>query len=101
MAKKGFTPDTLTTAYERTGGRCERCGRWSEYLQGHHRQKRRHGNHTIHNSLMLDMHCHDWVHKNEKEAQELGMIVASWDDPETTNIFTHNGWVNAITREGA
>jgi hypothetical protein len=64
---------------KRSGGMCERCGA-ARATDKHHRQLRRHGDHTAANLVDLCRACHNWVHANVALARLAGFIVDSWQD---------------------
>ena len=82
----GKTPSRATTDLvdERDDRSCVRCGVSLEVAYGsrHHRQLRRHGDHSPANLVLL---CgsgttgdHGWVHSHPQAARDVGMIVPSW-----------------------
>lgn len=79
---------------ERDGQRCVRCGRSLHQVAGsrHHRQLRRHGNHTAANLVLLcgsgTTGCHGWVHSEPAAARALGLIVRGTDDPSWVPVYS-------------
>lgn len=60
-------------AWERTNGRCERCGAPAEHT--HHKLGRRHKSANLPENLMpICLLCHDWVHKHPAEARAEGYM---------------------------
>ncbi len=81
---KGPTPRTCVAVDIRDGEACVRCGRpnfWGGFSR-HHRQLRRHGDHTPANLIVLcgsgTTGCHGLVHANPAESKLLGLIVSGW-----------------------
>lgn len=95
-------PDPVSAATRmlcrsRDHGVCVLCGSNATHL--HHRQLRRHGNHSASNLLSLDGHCHTRVHGHVAWATEFGLIVPSWAVPAEVPVSTMTGrWL--LTDDG-
>lgn len=70
-----------------------RCGRSLEHVSGsrHHRQLRRHGDHSAANLVLLcgsgTTGCHGWVHANPAKAKALGLIVSGWHEAQDVPVY--------------
>lgn len=70
-------------ALERDGYRCkgqvtDRCTDMTEAAVVHHIQPRSlTGTHDLYNLISLCNPCHDWVHANDDDAQDLALLVGS------------------------
>lgn len=92
-----FSPATRRAIYARDLGRCARCSRaLGPGANAHHRKLRsRGGLGTLANGVLLcgsgTTGCHGWAHANVRAATDLGLIVASWDDPAEVPVTTWRG----------
>ncbi len=80
-------PEIAEAVIRRSRGMCEipYCGRNGHEL--HHRQLRsRGGPDTEANIIHLCGVHHDWAHANPAIANERGLILKSWEDPETRSV---------------
>ena len=85
MTKRHADPVTTpvrTAVRRRSGEMCEIC-RKVKASHLHHRQLRRHGNHTVENLIHCCAKCHGEIHSNVEVALMLGWLVPSWADPAT------------------
>lgn len=88
MSGKGPSPETCRLVDERDQERCVRCGRSLHVTHGsrHHRQLRRHGDHSPANLILLcgsgTTGCHGWVHAHPALAYEMGWMLRSWQTAE-------------------
>jgi hypothetical protein len=91
---------------ERDDYRCTRCGVSLSSTSGsrHHRQLRRHGDHSPANLVLLcgsgTTGCHGWAHANPREARRVGLIVPSWLRAESVPVKTISGWLR-LARDGS
>ena len=98
MSAKGPTRATCDTVDERDGWACVRCGRSLHVSSGsrHHRQLRRHGDHSAANLVLLcgsgTTGCHGWAHAHPDRARKVGLIVRGWHDPAVVPVLTISGW---------
>lgn len=56
---------------------CQRCGIFDEYIDTHHiafRSQRPDLKHVVSNGVCLCRSCHQWVHRNPREAKAAGFI---------------------------
>ena len=97
---KGPTKATNDLVDVRDGGRCVVCGARSE--NRHHRQPRRHGDHTPANLLSLcgsgTTGCHGYITTHPNYAYHYGWSVRSTDDPAECPVLVRmdhgiNQWV--------
>ena len=79
----------------RSGGRCERCGRYRAESM-HHRRKRSHGgpwapSNVVHLCGDGTTGCHGWIEHHAAKAEVEGFHVPSWEDerevPLTVSTF--------------
>lgn len=77
-----ITPETRAEVVARSGYWCE--ARYCVHEDGkylrrathmHHIRRRRHGDHSAANLLHVCAWCHDWIHRNVKEAKEKGWLA--------------------------
>lgn len=56
----------------------------------HHRQLRRHGDHSAANLILLcgsgTTGCHGWVHANPALSYEMGWLLKGWQTPEVEPV---------------
>ena len=98
---KNPTRDTCDAVDRRDHYSCVRCGRPAEGGSRHHRQLRRHGDHSAANLVLLcgsgTTGCHGWVHAHPADSYASGMLVHSWHEPESVPMLSaglHGGaWV--------
>lgn len=66
------------------------CGRVA--VHKHHRKRRSQGgtNDPV-NLIDVCLECHEWIHRNPEQAYELGLLVHSWDKPDTVEITIVGG----------
>lgn len=79
---------------QRSGGRCEHCGRRPNPGQGferHHRVRRRDGGDRLANLLLLLPSCHTYITEHPTEAKANGWIVEPTIDPETVPVRYQGG----------
>lgn len=85
-AQQNPTRATIDLVDAREGQCCARCGQYVEGGSRHHRQLRRHGDHSAANIVLLcgsgTTGCHGWVHAHPAESYALGWLVHSWHDPK-------------------
>ena len=78
------TRETCDRVDNRDMASCVRCGVSLHVTSGsrHHRQRRREGDHSPANLVLLcgsgTTGCHGWVHAHPAEARSLGLIVSAW-----------------------
>jgi len=93
-------PQAVTdAALERSGGHCERCGRWigdGSWAPHHRRPKGAGGTilpdtHTLPNCLVVCHACHAWIHNNSTESTDAGWLVRHPGDPATTAVLVRVG----------
>jgi 5-methylcytosine-specific restriction endonuclease McrA len=88
--------------FQRSGYCCERCGvprqhAFGGVLHGHHRLLRsRGGPDELANCAILCAVCHEWVHKHDEAATELGYIVASGSEPAGRLMLLADGRVTLL-----
>lgn len=78
---------------QRQGGLCARCG--GRGVEWHHRRSRSvrgPHRHCPCNGVLLCSGCHTWAHGHPTEAQEAGLIVSRYDEPQERPIKTLGGW---------
>lgn len=100
-AKGGFDGDTKALIWQRSKGRCDRCGLGvGESMHFHHRTPRRMGGTSRDdlslpsNGLLLHPGCHDYIESKRKVAAQLGFLVGYGSEPRTVPIMTGwTGWV--------
>ena len=87
-------PESRVIVWDRSGGRCERCGgRASEW---HHRRPR--GIRDTHRhcacvGLATCGSCHRWIHSQPAESRSLGLIVSRYEEePWKIPVQTVSGW---------
>ena len=93
-------------AYSRCKGYCEKCGlplrdNWAL----HHRKLRKHGGKDeISNVVALHHECHNLgtysVHLRPKASYESGLLVKSFDDPQTAPVTLPNGSRVILSSDG-
>ncbi|AWN03223.1 HNH endonuclease [Microbacterium phage Appa] len=95
----GPTPATCRIVDERDQFRCVRCGISLASVSGsrHHRQRRRGGDHSPANLILLcgsgTTGCHGWAHSHPADARAVGLIVSAWGKPVDVPVLTYAGWV--------
>lgn len=98
MSAKAPTRATTDLVDERDDYRCQGCGRSLHVSSGsrHHRQLRRHGDHSPANLILLcgsgTTGCHGAAHADPQAAREAGLIVPSWRDARDVPVLTFVGW---------
>lgn len=78
------------TLYVRSGGCCERCGRYTSAMERHHRKRRRDGGDRLCNILLLCAGpggCHAHVTEHPAEARRFGFIVSAYADPAVIPVL--------------
>jgi hypothetical protein len=94
-----FNEKVRELVYERSNGRCERCGNAGSEWQIHHRRPRGMGGTSrtdsggAANALLLHPSCHEWVERNRSAAYDLGYLVDQQSDPCETPIRMWDGWI--------
>lgn len=89
----GPTRDTCDLVDERDAYRCQRCGAHLAITAGsrHHRQLRRHGDHSPANLILLcgsgTTGCHGWVHAHPAQARQLGLMVRGSDVAAAVPVY--------------
>lgn len=79
--------------YERSGGRCERCG-MARAAEWHHRRNRSQGGQwTPSNGLHLCTPCHHWVTVHPAESYDEGWMLRAGSPPESTPVKTWRGYL--------
>ena len=87
--------EVVDAVHARAGYACEAmvppvCTGAGEHL--HHRQLRSQGGeHTANNVVAICSACHEWAHRNPRQAEARGLIVRSMHDPDTTKVRYRNG----------
>ena len=90
----------------RCAGYCEKCcNALPESWALHHRKlKSRGGKDAVENFVALHHGCHnldtDSVHLNPSKAEDKGLMVGSWQDPELCPITLPSGAIVMLTKEG-
>ena len=91
----------------RCRGYCEKCGRplRAEGFALHHRKlKSRGGKDQISNLVALHHECHNLgtksVHLNPAEAERVGLMVGSWQEPSECPLTLPDGSIVILTEEG-
>lgn len=86
----GPTRATCDLVDARDAYTCARCGHQAQGGSRHHRQLRRHGDHSPANLVLVcgsgTTGCHGWAHGNPAEAYKTGWLVHSWHNPEHVPI---------------
>ena len=103
LKRDSFPKTVREAAWERAGGRCDRCGinvrlegGWWDRMELHHRVLRKQGGpDTLPNALVLCVGCHvPGVHAHRRVAEDQGHIVRSHRDPATVPVLLYTGtWV--------
>lgn len=78
-----------TAVKERDKNTCQRCGIINDVMHAHHKATRgAHPElkHDVDNGVTLCGSCHQWVHRNPKEATEQGLMAASKYDIVTEDM---------------
>jgi HNH endonuclease len=87
-----WSEETRAALQRRSGGWCEICGQ-QPATDAHHRQRRRQGDHSIRNGLLLCRTCHRGAHEHPADARGFGWIVPTWASPATTAVLINgNRW---------
>lgn len=92
--------------YARCKGYCEKCGRQlPDSWALHHRKLRsRGGKDEVCNFVALHHSCHnmatDSVHFNPTDAQNKGLMVASWENPLACPLTLPDGSIVTLTEKG-
>jgi hypothetical protein len=101
-------PALTAALLNRCQGLCEACGlplpadesAWDR----HHRQSRRFGDNSISNLVALHSQCHvisrGSVHQRVSWAKDMGLIVPSWQRPETASMWLPDGRLVYLTKFG-
>ncbi|KFI67726.1 gp77 phage protein [Bifidobacterium magnum] len=87
---------------ERDNGCCVRCGKYciGQTASIHHRKRRSQANKRERdqpqNLVLLcgtgTTGCHGWAHANVADAQTMGYLLHSWEDPAARPVYTKDGW---------
>lgn len=105
MARGEFTEKTRSLIRQRAGSCCEICGIRTLTGQIHHRQPRGMGGSkaghisTCANGLYVHPKCHSMIEQNRKRAYQMGWLVASGLQPESTATRLWDGWY-LLTADG-
>jgi 5-methylcytosine-specific restriction endonuclease McrA len=92
---KTITQAVRREVRERAESCCEACGLWVGETGGHvhHRQKRRFGDHSAANLVLLcagpmSNQCHERAHADrDGEARAHGLVVRESENPATVEIY--------------
>lgn len=89
-----------TAVKDRDKNTCQRCGVTNDVMHAHHKATR--GAHPelkydVNNGVTLCGSCHQWVHRNPKEASGLGFMVLTKHDLEVEQ--TRRGKVAQSNRD--
>lgn len=91
-AEKAPTRATTAAVDIRDNFCCVLCGRAIDGGSRHHRQLRRHGDHSPANIVLLcgsgTTGCHGWVHAHPAASYAQGWLVHSWHAPELVPLPT-------------
>lgn len=74
----------------RSGHRCERCGHVlgePQYIERHHRLRRRDGGDRLSNLLILHRRCHTYITEHPAESKVNGWIVPTGQDPSEVPVI--------------
>jgi len=91
----------------RSSGYCEKCGKpLGESWALHHRKLRsRGGEDSLTNFVALHHECHNLgngsVHSNPKLAEQLGLMVPSWQDPKDAPLTLPSGDIVLLNDDGS
>jgi 5-methylcytosine-specific restriction endonuclease McrA len=112
--RRNLPPNMRAALYEREGGCCARCGGGfhSRYMHVHHRKLRSQGGADDEfNLVIICPRCHEWAHRNPRNAALAGWIVPSWANPAEWPAWrahhgradwwqpTPDGWVRSEPNE--
>jgi hypothetical protein len=94
-----FPAAVTDAALERSGGACERCGRWvgDGGWAPHHRRPKGAGGtvlpdtHTLPNCLVACHPCHAWIHAHPAASEDAGWLVRHPGDPAATEVLVRVG----------
>lgn len=95
----GFPAEVKAIVFDRSGGRCERCGCLSWDLQHHHRRPRGAGGtrrldtNTASACALLCGDCHRHVESHRTQALSDGWLVRQSDSPVVVPVFRLGVWV--------
>ncbi|WP_407662394.1 HNH endonuclease [Mycolicibacterium palauense] len=86
---------------QRSGGRCERCGRYGPTTM-HHRVKRSHGGPWSLTNITAvcgsgTTGCHGWIESHPRLAREEGFALKSWEDPATVPVLLYRRFSTCFT----
>lgn len=79
----------VSAVKRRSNGICEACadGR-AEHI--HHRKLRSQGGkHLVDNLLHACSECHRTIHDNPAESYDRGLLVHSWDEPDSVDVVPY------------
>lgn len=103
--KAAFDPGVRGLILDRSGGRCEICGVFTDSGQFHHRNPRRMGGTRreslgkASNAMYLHQSCHERVESNRHEAYVNGWLTYADDAPEEVRVKLWDGW-SFLTDDG-
>lgn len=104
---KGDFSELREIVKSRSGGYCEKCGKpLGESWALHHRKLRsRGGKDTLTNFVALHHQCHNLgtnsVHFNPRTAEQLGLMVPSWQDPKDAPLTLPSGAIVLLNDDGS
>jgi hypothetical protein len=89
----GFTEETKAQVRKRSANQCEvnseGCSHKAAHF--HHRQLRRHGDHSETNCLHVCSWCHLRIHENPEISYVMGWMVQSYRDPAEVPVLRGAG----------
>jgi hypothetical protein len=100
--KASITPALRFVLWSRAAGRCEHCGLVVPLngYEAHHRQRRREGDHSAANLLVLCSASHKWITEHPAVARENGWIVSAWSVPSDVPFLHWSGDLLRLTALG-
>jgi HNH endonuclease len=99
-------PKVIELVKARAGDYCEYCdGPAKESMAFHHRKLRsRGGEDTVANLVLVHHNCHNLktrsIHLRPAEAERLGFMVNSWQDPTEVPLVRADGSIVLLLNDG-